>query len=67
MGLYDRDYASGHEPGMHLQAPKTVTMQLVLITSGIYLLQLLIPSFTSWFWADSEWYKQPWQGYRLLT
>jgi len=67
MGLYDRDYASGHEPGFHVQAPKTITTQLVLITAGIYVLQLLIPKFTSWFWATSNWYEQPWQFYRLIT
>ena len=37
MGLYDRDYGRSHEPGLHLSAPQTMTMKLVLITGAIYL------------------------------
>ena len=67
MGLYDRDYASGHEPGFHVQAPKTITTQLVLITAGAYVLQLMTVGFTNWFALYDQWYQRPWDFYRLLT
>jgi membrane associated rhomboid family serine protease len=67
MGLYDRDYASGHEPGFHFQAPKTITTQLVLITAVAYGLQLIVNGFTNWFSLNDNWYRQPWEFYRLLT
>ena len=67
MGLYDRDYASGHEPGFHVQAPKTITTQLVLITACAYGLQLFVEPFSGWFSLDSGWFKHPWTFYRLLS
>lgn len=67
MGLYDRDYAYGGEPGFHVQAPKTVTTQLVLITVCVYGLQLFVEPFSSWFALNADWFKQPWSGYRLLS
>jgi len=67
MGLYDRDYANDHEPGFHVQAPKTITTQLVLITAGVYGLQLFVQQFDSWFVLDSNWFRRPWNFYRLLS
>ena len=67
MGLYDRDYAYDSQPGIHLQRPKTITTQLVLITVCVYGLQLFVQPFTSWFRLDSDWYLQPWNCYRLLS
>jgi membrane associated rhomboid family serine protease len=67
MGLYDRDYAQDNEPGFHIQAPKTVTTQLVLITVVVYGMQLFIERFDSWFALDSFWYQKPWNFYRLLS
>ena len=67
MGLYDRDYARGSEPGFHVQAPRTITTQLVLITACAYGLQLFVESFSSWFLLNSDWYLQPWGFYRLLS
>ncbi len=67
MGLYDRDYASDREPGFHVQAPRTITTQLVLITACVYGLQLFVESFSSWFSLNSDWYEQPWGFYRLLS
>ncbi len=67
MGLYDRDYAYDREPGFHVQAPRTITTQLVLITACAYGLQLFVESFTSWFLLNSDWYQQPWGFYRLLS
>jgi membrane associated rhomboid family serine protease len=67
MGLYDRDYSRGSESGFHVQAPKTITTQLVLITACVYGLQLFVESFTPWFLLNSDWYLQPWGFYRLLS
>lgn len=67
MGIYDRDYARGSELGFHVQAPKTITTQLVLITVCVYGLQLTVESFSSWFSLNSDWYQQPWGLYRLLS
>ena len=67
MGLYDRDYASGHEPGFHFQAPKTITTKLVLITACAYVLQLVIQDFINWFLLHDNWYLEPWSCYQLLT
>lgn len=67
MGLYDRDYAYDREPGIHLSAPKSLTVQVVLFTVAVYVLQLLIEPFTSWFALGDGWYRRPWQCYQLLT
>lgn len=67
MGLYDRDYAYDREPGFHLDAPKSLTTQLVLFTACVYALQLFIKGFTSWFNLPDTWYLQPWSCFRLLT
>ncbi len=40
MGLDDRDYVYGNQPGYHVTGPRTMTTQLMLVTGGIYLLQL---------------------------
>jgi membrane associated rhomboid family serine protease len=68
MGLYDRDYASGHEPGFHFRAPKTVTTQLMLITAVVYALQCFVEPFSSWFSLHSDWWdEKPWTFYQLLS
>jgi membrane associated rhomboid family serine protease len=67
MGLYDRDYASDGEPGFHVQPPRTITTQLVLITVCVYGLQLFVQQFDSWFALDSYWFQKPWTCYRLLS
>ena len=68
MGLYDRDYATDYrEPGIHLQAPQSMTIKLVLITVGAYLGQVFYPALTDFLCLPSFWYREPWQFYRLLT
>ncbi|MGI9455442.1 MAG: rhomboid family intramembrane serine protease [Aeoliella sp.] len=67
MGLYDRDYAHGGEPGIHLQPPKTITTQLVLITACVYGLQIFVEGFSNWFALDSGWFREPWKIYALLS
>jgi membrane associated rhomboid family serine protease len=68
MGLYDRDYAQESEPGYHLSGPQTITTLLVLITGGVYLAQLFIGDrFTSFLSLNSDWWRHPWEAFRLLT
>lgn len=68
MGLYDREYTRETEPGFHLSAPTTVTTQLVLITVGVYVAQLTLgAAFTANFGLWSEWFRQPWRIYQLLS
>jgi membrane associated rhomboid family serine protease len=68
MGLYDRDYAyEEREPGFHMSSPQSVTTKLVLVTIGIYLLQVFVRGFSEQFALPSYWFREPWQFYRLLT
>ena len=45
MGLYDREYGrpddTSWQPGIHLGGARTLTTNLVLITAGVYVVQLL--------------------------
>lgn len=74
MGLYDREYGRyddyGQRPGVHLSAPRTMTMKVILFTAGVYLLQLMF-GLSGWpnqyFSLESNWYQQPWKVYQLLT
>jgi len=54
MGLYDREYGRndyGQAPGIRLDGPRSLTTNLVLLTFGIYLLQI----FTNGAAGDSGW------------
>jgi membrane associated rhomboid family serine protease len=68
MGLYDRDYAQEPEQGYHISGPQTLTTQLVLITGGVYLAQLFLgANFSRFLSLNSDWWKHPWEAFRLLT
>jgi membrane associated rhomboid family serine protease len=68
MGLYDRDYAQQPEPGYHVSGPKTITTTLVLITGAVYLAQLFLgANFSQFLSLNSDWWKHPWEAFRLLT
>ena len=67
MGIYDRDYSRGPEPGFHVSAPRTATIQLVLINVAVYVAQLAYPAVSSTLALSSDWYLQPWTFYQLLT
>jgi len=81
MGLYDRDYGrddSSWQPGIHMGGTRTLTTNLVLITVGVYILQLLTspaaPSFpgddgvvTNWFSLYGNTLTQPWRIFEFLT
>lgn len=71
MGLYDREYGRyddyGQRPGVHLSAPRTITTKLVLVTFGVYLLQLVVQNSTLYLLLPSNWFQRPWECYRLLT
>lgn len=67
MGLYDRDYSREPESGYQLAAPQSATMQLLVVTVGVYLLQLVFPAVTENLRLYDDWWRQPWQFYQLLT
>jgi len=68
MGIYDRDYSRDREPGFHVTAPTTAAVQLVLITAAAYVAELAIgKSFNEALALDSDWFRQPWRAYELLT
>lgn len=68
MGLYDRDYSRGPEPGFQISAPTTATMQLVLITAAVYAAQWAIGERVADALAlKANWFLQPWLCYQLLT
>ena len=68
MGYDNRDYAYGAQPGIHLQPPQTVTMKLVLITFGVYVLQVVLgEAFSGRFVLTADWFVEPWRAYTLLS
>jgi membrane associated rhomboid family serine protease len=68
MGIYDRDYAQEPEPGYHFSGPQTLTTLLVLITGGVYLAQIFLGDrFTGFLSLNSDWWRHPWEAFRLLT
>jgi len=72
MGFYDRDYQRGgyyaRSPGFRLGAPRTMTTNLVIVTCFVYLAQLLSNNWVTHVCElSADWYRQPWQAYRLLT
>jgi membrane associated rhomboid family serine protease len=42
-------------------------MQLLAVTIGLYVAQLLFQGLTEWLWLPSDWWRRPWEAYRLLT
>jgi membrane associated rhomboid family serine protease len=67
MGLYDREYSRGPEPGFHVSTPTTATMQLLVLTIGVYVAQQLFESATEWLMLPYDWWRRPWEAYRLVT
>jgi membrane associated rhomboid family serine protease len=72
MGFYDRDYQRGwdeqREPGLHLNVPSTLTTKLIIVTCGVYLIQLATEPWLSDIGAlQGDWYRRPWLAYQLLS
>ncbi len=70
MGLYDRDYGRDSQPGLHLSAPQSMTMRIIVFTVCVYVAQNLFgrAGWVNQFLAlDPLWYQKPWQCYQLLT
>ncbi len=76
MGIYDRDYNRGDRygdgPGFHLGGPLSVTMRLILVTFGVYVVQLATRQgdaawFSNFFALHADWYRKPWMAFELLT
>jgi membrane associated rhomboid family serine protease len=72
MGLYDRDYGRPDDnygrPGIHLGGTRTLTTNLVLLTVGVYVIQILTNGwFTNLFSLYSNTLTQPWRIFEFLT
>jgi membrane associated rhomboid family serine protease len=67
MGLYDREYSREPQSGFQLSAPQTATMQLLAVTVAVYIVQVLFTGATGYLELPSDWYRRPWEVYRLLT
>jgi len=79
MGIYDRDYGRDYEtsrqPGFHLGNSRTLSTNLVLITFGVYLLQILtqgnLPGdygfVTELFSLHGDVLTRPWLLFEFLT
>lgn len=67
MGLSDRDYARQREPGFHVAAPQSATVQLIIITFAVYGLQIMSENVTDALSLKADWFERPWEVYRLLT
>ena len=77
MGLYDREYGRddyGQQPGLRLDGPRMLSTNLVLITVGIYLLQILTkagPNGSSWVtnlgMLHPDTLQKPWLIFQFLT
>ena len=82
MGIYDRDYQRnggyGHEPGIRLDGPRTLTTNLVLVTFGVYLLQIFtqpgrptVPGDNGWLTnylsLHADILQKPWLFFEFLT
>lgn len=67
MGLYDREYSREPQSGYQLSAPQTATMQVLLVTVVVYLLQLISPRVSGALCLEADWWRRPWEFYTLLT
>jgi membrane associated rhomboid family serine protease len=67
MGLYDREYSREPQSGYQLSAPQSASMQLLVVTIGVYIVQVLFTESTQYLQLASDWYRRPWEAYRLLT
>jgi membrane associated rhomboid family serine protease len=68
MGIYDREYSRGPEPGFHLTAPTSATVQIMLLTGAVYLVQMTVGErFDEIFALKADWFTRPWTCYQLLT
>jgi membrane associated rhomboid family serine protease len=71
MGIYDRDYERNtyrREPGYHLGAERMMTTNIILVTVGLFVVQLMAgPRYQNALALNADWFRQPWEAYRLLT
>ena len=72
MGMYDRDYQRsnpyGQQPGFNFSAPQSMAVKLIVLNVVVYLAQLMSERWvTETFLLYDQWWREPWQAYRLLT
>lgn len=68
MGLYDRDYVRGREPGFFLGGVRSAVTDLILVNVGVFLLDIFFQGRL----ADAlalqlNLFAEPWRFYELLT
>ena len=72
---YEGSYGYGQQPGVHLGAPQTMVIKLVIINVVVFVVQLLTRSnspfemswFDNLFSMHTYWFHEPWRVYELLT
>lgn len=77
MGLYDREYGRddyGQSPGIRLDGPRSLATNLVLLTVGVYLLQIFTnaaPGDSGWLTSNlslhADVLKRPWMIFQFLS
>lgn len=67
MGLYDREYSREPQSGYQFAAPQSATMQLLIATVAVYVVQILFEESTRYLVLPSDWYRRPWEAYRLIS
>jgi len=70
--MYDRDYQRsnpyGQQPGFNFSAPQSMAVKLIILNVVVYLAQLMSERWvTETFLLYDQWWREPWQAYRLLT
>ncbi|HEY5316067.1 MAG TPA: rhomboid family intramembrane serine protease [Pirellulales bacterium] len=68
MGLYDRDYVRGREPGFFLSGSRTAVTDLIIVNVVVFLLDIFMQGqLADWFALQADVLHQPWRIYELLT
>jgi len=69
MGIYDREYYREEPRGLHLGAPRTMVMNLVVINAVIFLADLLFlgGEARELMALQADLFSHPWQAWQLLT
>ncbi len=74
MGIYDRDYYQGGQPGFSIRKPQTVVVALIVINVALWLLNgLLTPDphgasgLTYWMAVHEDTLTKPWMWWQFLT
>lgn len=69
MGIYDREYYREEPRGLHLGAPRTMVMNLVVVNAAIFLVDLLFlkGQVADLLALQADLFRRPWQAWQLVT